>query len=409
MAKNIICAPNILLPKVDDMTKWSVIACDQFTSEQDYWTKLENYVGDAPSTLNLIYPEIYLGADNSKRITEIENSMKNYLDGGIFKVCEKGFILTVRKTKFVPKRLGIILSVDLEEYEYKKGSTTPIRATEATIEERIPPRLQIRKNASIELPHTMLLYDDEKKSIAEKLYQERATLEKVYDFELNMDGGHVEGYFVKDYEWVINAFNGLLGEENMLKKYGNANDFLFAVGDGNHSLATAKAHWENVKKGLTEQEKFDHPARFALVEVVNVYDEGIYFEPIFRFVSDVNVEEFLEGLTKKDIGVASIVKKGGKERLDGKNSLPDGILACDGYIKEYIEKVGGKVDYIHGEQNLQTLVNQTKNSVGITFEKLDKGSLFEYVVKNGSLPKKTFSMGEAIEKRYYLESKKIIR
>jgi uncharacterized protein (DUF1015 family) len=297
-------------------------------------------------------------------------------------------------------------AVDLEKYEYSQKSDALIRATEGTIEERIPPRLKIRKDADVEFPHVMVLFDDEKREITEELYSKRDGLEKLYDFELNMGGGHIEGYFVEG-KGIVEKFNSLLESQRLIDKYGTEDKFLFAVGDGNHSLATAKTHWNNVKATLTEEQKQNHPARYALVELVNIYDEGIYFEPIFRYVYGVDKEKFLKGLTAVDGGIMGVYANNEQKNYKGKNDLPEGIRAVDAYIKKYIAENGGNVDYVHGESNIKNLVDEREDAVGILFEKLDKKDLFRYVSKNGAFPRKTFSMGEGVEKRYYLEGRRI--
>ncbi len=396
----------ILLPNVENMTAWSVIACDQFTSEQDYWQKLEQFVGQNKSTLNLILPEIYLNDKMEERIKKINDNMQCYLDEGVFKTLKDGFVLTVRKTKYKERRIGLIGKLDLEYYDFKKGSKTPIRATEGTIEERIPPRLKIRENAPLEFPHIMVLIDDEKKEIIEGLYEKRDSLKRVYSFDLNMDGGSVEGYFVKDTKKVIKKLSKLANEKRLSSKYNSTDKLVFAVGDGNHSLATAKAHWEKIKATLTEKEIKNHPARYALVEIVNIYDDGIYFKPIHRFVITDDRKNFIEGLKKIDCGLVKIFGDT-LESLNGNVTLPDGIKAVDKYIKEYLEVHGGTVDYVHGEENIKKLVEGNSNSVGILFNEMEKELLFKYVINNGSLPRKTFSMGEGIEKRYYLEGRRI--
>ncbi|MDY6367669.1 MAG: DUF1015 domain-containing protein [Clostridia bacterium] len=397
----------ILLPNVPDMTSFSCIACDQFTGDKKFWQTFENSVKGKPTALDLIFPEVYLSDEPEKRIEKINANIEKYLKDGVFKKLDEGFILTVRSTPFVKRRIGIIGALDLDKYEYGKKTETLIRATEGVIEERIPPRLKIRENAPVEFPHVMVLYDDEKKQIAEHYYEIRESLEKLYDFELSMGGGRVEGYFIKDVDDVIKRFSELLTPERLKSKYGKVDNFAFAVGDGNHSLATAKAHWERVKKTLSEKERENHPARYALAEFNNVYDEGIYFEPIFRFVSGVNANDFIVGAKEKDFGDA-IIYCGGKEiKLNGKNELPQGISAADEYIKDFVSKNGGEVDYIHGESQLKQMVDGDENAFGILFKKLKKEDLFRYVSEKGSFPKKTFSMGEGIEKRYYIEGRKI--
>ncbi len=400
---------NILLPKTEDYSAWACIACDQFTSEQDYWNELEEKVKGKKTTLDLVLPEIYLNDNPDKRIAKINQNIKSYLANGVFIGLEKGFILTVRKTPFVERRIGLMGAIDLDQYDFSQKSSALIRATEGTIEERIPPRLKIRKDADVEFPHVMVLFDDEERAITEKLYENRNTLKKLYDFELNMGGGHIEGYFVSDYDSVLKGFSKLLDSERLIKKYGTDDKFAFAVGDGNHSLATAKTHWNNIKATLSEEERKTHPARFALVELVNIYDEGIYFEPIYRYVFGVDKEKFLSGLNEIDGGDMRIYANDRLEMVAGENQLPEGIRAVDKYIKEFIAENGGEVDYVHGESNLFKLVDGREDAVGILFEKLDKSDLFKYVSKNGAFPRKTFSMGEGVEKRYYLEGRRITK
>jgi uncharacterized protein (DUF1015 family) len=397
----------ILLPKNQDMTAWACIACDQFTSEKDYWDALEKQVAGKKSTLNLTLPEIYLEDNADERIENINKNIKEYLASGVFTELKDGFVLTVRKTPFVERRIGLVGAVDLEEYEYAKQGSL-VRATEGTIEERIPPRLKIRKDADVEFPHVMVLFDDEKREITEKLYENKDKLQKLYDFTLNMGGGAIEGYYVPA-DGIEEKFSNLLASERLIKKYGKDDKFAFAVGDGNHSLATAKTHWNNIKKTLSAEEQENHPARYALVEYVNIYDEGIYFEPIYRYVFGIDKEKFLDGLTAVDGGKMTVYANGKMQAVEGKNSLPDGIRAVDAFVKEYLSKNGGGVDYVHGESNLKKLVDEKGDAVGVLFEKLDKADLFKYVSNNGAFPRKTFSMGEGVEKRYYLEGRRITK
>jgi uncharacterized protein (DUF1015 family) len=397
----------ILLPKTDDMSAWACIACDQFTSQIDYWQNLEKTVAGKPTTLDLFYPEIYLNDNPDKRIAKINENMKRYLTEGLIKELPEGMILTVRSTPFVERRIGIVCAIDLEEYQYSQKSDALIRSTEGTIEERIPPRLKIRKDAEIEFPHVMILFDDEKREIAETLYENRDSLKKVYDFDLNMGGGHIEGYFIEKTDDLIEKISHLIDSERVIKKYGKDDKFLFAVGDGNHSLATAKAHWNAIKENLTEEERKNHPARFALAELVNIYDEGIYFRPIYRYVFGVDVDKFLNGLKQVDGGKIRVHANKTTVKVDGKNALPEGIRAIDAYIKKYLDEFGGEVDYVHGDDDLKNLVDAKCDAVGIMFEEMDKKDLFKYVSTTGALPRKTFSMGEGIEKRYYLEGRRI--
>ena len=402
-----ILPTSIALPDTDDLTDWAVVACDQFTSEPEYWHKLERLTAGKKTALDLVLPEIYLNDNPDRRIEKINENIDSYVKNGCFKFLPNGYVLTVRSTPYVKKRVGLIGSLDLEQYDYSPKSNSLVRATEGTIAERIPPRLKIRENAAMEFPHVMVLFDDEKKEITERLYERRDAMEKLYDFELNMGGGRLQGYFVKNCAEINGKFSALLNEERLISKYGKPDRFLFAVGDGNHSLATAKAHWENVKKTLTAKECETHPARFALCEFVNVYDDGIYFEPIHRVVSGVNPKDFFDGLKKIDAGNIRAYFGTGTYPLYGKASIPDGISKIDAYIAEYLKKHGGEVDYVHGEENLKRIVDENALKVGVLFDKIDKKDLFGYVSRNGALPRKTFSMGEGVEKRYYLEGRMI--
>ncbi len=398
----------ILLPNVSDLTSWACVACDQFTGQKDYWERLDEFVGDKKSALRLILPEIFLNDNVEVRIKEINSMINRYLSDGVFNELPEGFILTVRKTPYAKKRIGLIGAIDLERYDFTEGAKTLVRATEGTIKERIPPRLKIRENAAAEFSHIMVLFDDECREINEELYKNKDNLEKLYDFELNMGGGKIEGYFVRETESVLKAFSRLLDSDRLIKKYGKADPFVFAVGDGNHSLATAKEHWNKLKASLSEDKKKTHPARFALAEFVNVYDDGIYFEPIYRFVNGINVDDFIDGIKRITDARFEIYANGSEVSLGKANDIPDAILKTDEYIKKYISDKGGTVDYIHGKKELYDMVDNDKNSVGICFSKIDKSDLFGYVSKKGAFPKKTFSMGEGIEKRYYLEGKRIL-
>ena len=395
--KSCIAVPEILLPRVGtDMHAWAVIACDQHTSDSAYWSELEQTVGEKPSTLRLTLPEIYLDrADCAVRIGNIAKAMREYRDGGVFRKLPKGFVLVRRKTPYSPVRTGIVLAVDLEEYSYEKQSNASIRATEATILERIPPRLKIRECAELEFPHIMLLYDDPQDLVLGEL-KGRTDLETLYDFELNMGGGHVCGQFVSEYEEVIRRFESL-------KKDG----LLFMVGDGNHSLASAKALWEKIKANLPASEQESHPARYALCEAVNLYDEGIRFEAIHRLVKGVDTADFAKNFSGTGKGNGAFYVSGKKQSISLPEEAADAVRMVDSYISEYVSKNGGSVDYIHGEQALAQFTRENPDYVGICLPKMDKGQLFGQVQRFGSLPRKTFSMGESEEKRYYIEGKEI--
>lgn len=403
--KKIVFAPHILLPeKGTDMTAYAVIACDQFTSQIEYWNDLKEMVGDKLSTFHMIYPEAYLENTNQEKyINQINKNINEYLSHNRLVDIGESFILVERVTDYGVRRLGLVISIDLEEYSYNRGVPCSIKASEATIVERIPPRLRIRKDAPIELPHTLLLFDDKEKTIVERLYQRRNELPCVYDFDLNQKGGHIRGYLIKDTQSVIDAFH------NLYKK--NNNGLMFIVGDGNHSLATAKAHWENVKATLSDKEKETHPARFALVEANNIYDDGIIFEPIHRILFNCS-KEFVDGLKEVCRGDSDVSyaynKNIGKIMLKTPKNAAETYQIIQKYIDSYLEKhPETKVDFIHDESSLLDIANKNPDSVAVVMPALGKGDIFEFVAKDMVLPRKSFSMGHASEKRYYLEAKKI--
>lgn len=395
-----VYVPEILLPREGtDMGKWAVIACDQHTSDRAYWDELENYVKDAPSTLRLTLPEIYLSGDCSARIRAIADTMKRYRKEGVFRKLERGFVLAERKTPYSPVRFGIVLAVDLDAYSYDVNAKAAIKATEATIVERIPPRLKIREGADVEFPHVMLLYNDREDSVLKDLKGALSSLEKLYDFELNMGGGHIRGYFVPCAEEIAARFEALADEDGLV----------FMVGDGNHSLATAKAAWEKIRAGLTEEERQSHPARYALAEAVNLYDDGIRFEAIHRIVTGVDAKKFAAGFPEAAEGDAFLAVQGEKARNPLGKDAAAAVKLADGYISDYIAENGGEVDYIHGEEEILRLTRERADSVGILLPKMDKADLFGTVKRHGCLPRKTFSMGESAEKRYYIEGKEIVK
>ncbi len=387
--------PQILLPANADMTRWAVNACDQFTSDNAYWEAVDAFVGAAPSALRLIFPEIYLKDNPQQRIKDINVNMQSYLSNGVFKQLEEGFVLVERTTQS-GTRTGIVLAIDLEDYDFKVGSKALIRSTEATILERIPPRVKIRENAPIELPHVMLLYNDKTNSVLKKVKRGRV----LYDFDLNMGGGHAKGTFIDNPQDIAQAFYSLAENTD----YGNGENLLFAVGDGNHSLATAKTCWENVKRTLPKEEQQNHPARFALCEAVNIYDPALCFEPIHRLVKTDKAEEFVRGYNPVGGGSASVVVNGKKTAVAFNGNVPEGIRQLDEYIAYFINKNGGEVDYIHGESELIALSSM---GVGVILPAIGKDDFFRLIVTGGNLPRKTFSMGEGNEKRYYIEAKAI--
>ena len=403
MDKRIVVAPHILLPrKGTDMSAYAVIACDQFTSQVEYWNDLKDMIGDKLSTFHMIYPEAYLESTNqSEYIQKINQTIDSYLKDNLLVDMGECFILVERVTAYGVRRLGLVISIDLEEYSYERGVPCSIKASEATIVERIPPRLKIRKDAPIELPHTLLLFDDKEKSNIEQLYAKRKELDLLYDFELNQNGGHIRGYLVKDTEAVIKKFNDIYKKNN--------NGLMFIVGDGNHSLATAKAHWENIKKTLSKEEQENHPARFALVEANNVYDDGIIFEPIHRILFNAgDFQKELDALDGNGQLAYAYSQKGGKKAIKTPKSAAETYQIIqkliDKNLKEHPEM---KVDFIHDESSVLEIADKNPDSLAIVMPALGKSDIFEFVAKDMVLPRKSFSMGHASEKRYYLEAKKI--
>lgn len=390
--------PEILLPATADMQKWAVNACDQYTSDAEYWKNVEAETAGSPSAFNLIFPEIYLKDNPGQRIARINQTMRKYIADGVFKTVKGGFIL-VERTTAAGTRTGIVLSVDLEDYSFEKGTKALIRSTEATILERIPPRVEIRKNAEIELPHVMVLYDDETDGVLKSVKRG----EVLYDFDLLFGGGHVKGTYITNPEQVTDALYALTDEKRALKKYGSAEKLLFAVGDGNHSLATAKTCWENLKRTLTEEQRQNHPARFALVEAVNIYDKALNFEPIHRLVKTAKPELFAEGLKTSGGQKAYIVIGGQKREIPFNTDIPQGIRELDGYISRFVQTYGGEVDYVHGEEELKTFTQS--GGAGVILPAIGKSDFFRTIISGGNLPRKTFSMGEGNEKRYYIEAK----
>lgn len=397
---NVIKAPKILLPKQSiDLNKWSVIACDQFTSEPEYWQELSESVKDAPSTLQMIFPEVYLGKNEDERIKSINQHMNKYLQNDYFEEPKECFVLVDRKTFYKERRLGLIISIDLDAYDYSEKTNSLIRATEKTVVSRIPPRVKIRKDALLEIPHIQLLMDDRDLHIIENLYQRRHDFTKIYDFELNMKGGHLTGYQIEETKNVISDLEKLIKD-----------NLLFIVGDGNHSLATAKACWELIKPTLNEMERKTHPSRYAMVELINIHDDGLEFEPIHRVLFHAN-EDFVDGLMKLANGSSDcfiIHQKTKKIGFPITNNAPEAIRLVQDYIDDYLSNHKDvEVDYVHGEDSLLSICKKHPTAIGITLPPIDKSDIFEYVAHYGVLPRKSFSMGEASEKRYYLECRKI--
>jgi uncharacterized protein (DUF1015 family) len=396
--------PTILLPSAKvPLETWAVVACDQFTSEPEYWQEVERKVQPVPSTYHIILPEAYLEApDKIQRIVNINRTMQQYLDESILEPSLKGFIL-VRRTMLTGKvRTGLVVAIDLDEYDFHSGSKSLVRASEKTVIERIPPRVQIRENAPIESPHILVLIDDPLKKVIEPIYETllRQNIQPLYDTELMMRGGKVAGYSVTD-PTLLNTV------ALSLKQIKKADGFLYAMGDGNHSLATAKACWDQLKGSLSEEQKQTHSAKYALVELNNIHDQGMDFEPIHRILFDVDKQDLLSYLQGNGAEV-TLVQGNQTEtiRLQERNShLTVGVLQIllDEYLTSHPK---AKIDYIHGEASLRKLSTE-ENSIGFLLEGMDKSELFPTISMDGALPRKTFSMGEAEEKRYYMECRRI--
>lgn len=396
---------DILLPEGCDMTRWSVVACDQYTSEPEYWEEVDSLVGGSPSALRLILPEIYLGReDTPAKIRDINRKIREYLNNGAFREYKNAMIYVERVQSDGKVRRGIVGAIDLEQYDYRAGSKSAVRATEATVVERIPPRLEIRKDAEIELPHIMILIDDPKMTVVEPLAEK--PLEKLYDFPLMQGGGSIAGYLLREGE--------IAEVDSALAALQKNCEMLFAMGDGNHSLATAKEHYEKLKRENPDADLSNHPARYALCEIVNLHSEALEFEAIHRIVNVKDPEKMLFEMseTLHLSGIKSeqsvTVHRGNKHRtlyiLKPTSKLAVGSV--QNFLDDYLKRNGGTIDYIHGADVLKRLA-EVDGAAGFELEPMRKEDLFPAVVTDGALPRKTFSMGHAADKRYYLEARKI--
>ncbi|GAP20315.1 DUF1015 domain-containing protein [Leptolinea tardivitalis] len=429
--------PDILIPKSGiDLQKWAVIACDQFTSQPEYWEEVKKIVGDSPSTLNLILPEVFLGKeDEQSRIESTYYHMQAYLQQSVFASFEG--MIAVERTVGSAKRKGLILALDLEKYDFNRGSQTMIRATEGTILDRLPPRIKIRQKASLELPHILVLIDDPEKTVIEPVIEAVESTPTVYDFDLMLESGHIRGWKVTNpqiEEALVAALENLAKPANFQKKYRVGPEkgvLLYAVGDGNHSLATAKSVWEMNKAKLG----MDHPSRYALIELENLHDPALVFEPIHRILAGANPETVLAGmhafygarLKTETVDSMQTMKTKIKEHsgfsqcfgmltadnflvaevMQPESNLPVGTLQA--FLDSWLKTANTvKIDYVHGDDVLSNLSAQPSH-VGFYLPAMSKGELFRTVILDGALPRKTFSMGEAREKRFYLEARKITK
>ena len=406
----------ILLPAAGVKPEtWACIACDQYTSEPEYWEKAFAVAGDAPSAIRLILPEYNL-KNSESLIPQIHRTMADYLAQGLLTpAVNPGFILCER-TIASGTRLGLVCAVDLEQYSFEKGSLPLIRPTEQTITDRLPPRLKIRRGAPVELTHIMILIDDPDRTVLEPLQAAKASLRKVYDFDLMMNGGHLAGWAVDSAEALAQVDQSL----NALMDTKGENPLLLAVGDGNHSLATAKAYWNEIRESLTEAERENHPARYALCEIVNIHDEALLFEPIYRIVTGTTRAAVMaDWKAYAEAKGMSLAAEGSDHRFtvvsaDGEETVavlnPEGAIPCE-TIQKFLDSFLSRhpeagIDFIHGEGSLRALAAKPE-TVGFLLPDIDKHSFFKDVEKLGVLPRKTFSMGEADEKRFYREAKRI--
>jgi hypothetical protein len=424
-----VVAPDILIPNPSvDLYKWAVVACDQYTSERSYWERVAKLVQDAPSTLRLIFPEVYLEDPNrQERIDQINATMHEYLDNHMFDTYSESFFLVQRITHDGKHRWGLMAALDLEAYDYRVDSTSLIRATEGTIVSRIPPRKQIRKDAPLELPHILVLINDPQGQLIERLAASCNTFPLVYDTPLMEQGGQVRAYQISQeaLDQVADAF------EQLVAAVDPKNPLVFAMGDGNHSLATAKSCWEDIKQELTPEQQENHPSRYALVELENIFDAGLVFEPIHRVLFSCSREAFFTTLerycdhytleTINDLTNLEdkIVSSDGIQRFgytDATGTLivsvtnPASSIAA-GTLQSVIDDLTQSdqkiaVDYTHGDQVTAKLGSEQGN-IGLFLPAIDKHSFFDSIIADGALPRKTFSMGEAHEKRFYLEARKI--
>lgn len=405
--ERVVKVPKILLPKKGiDMEKWATIACDQFTSTPEYWERLVAFVGDSPSTLKLTCPEIYLSRDVSGEVKKVQAEMRKYLDEGIFDERE-GFVLVERQVGN-DYRIGLMAAIDLDAYDWHRVRT-PIRATEDTLMERLPVRISIRKGAEIEAPHAIILMDDREKDIIEPLYAARDGFEKLYDFELNMGGGHIRGWLVprQREQEILDKIAALNTPELQIEKYGSDAGIMLAVGDGNHSVATAKVCYEELKQSLTGEQQKTCPARYMLVELVNLHGGGMEFSPIHRYFK-VRDDEFVAKLKASLYGDGrlKIMYKGGEEYIKCPENAGTAITEIQSLVEAYIKETGAEIDYVHDVTHLKECVDKS-DGMGIVMPAFSRSDLFGYVVNVGNLPKKAFSIGEAEQKRYYLECRKI--
>lgn len=399
---------DILLPQKADMQKWSVIACDQYTSQPEYWDQLRDYVGNAPSSLHMVFPEAYLNQDDENRIASINRTMQDYLQNGLFRSYPETFFYVERTLLDGSIRRGLIGKLDLMQYEYGEKSQSLIRPTEKTVESRIPPRVKIREYAALELPHIMVLIDDPGKSVIEPVSDEAGSYETLYDFDL-WEGGRIRGKKVpkEKNQAILAALDSLFS-----RHYDQGNPAIL-VGDGNHSLATAKACFEKLRQTLPKEQWINHPSRWALTELVNLQDSALKFEPVHRVVFDTDPKTLLydlqEAFPAQGNGFPLQCMVQGQEQTIPVG-FPAGLLPIgplQKFLDAWLHTHAGILDYIHDDGALRELASRP-GSVGFLLPPMEKDALVPTVQQEGSLPRKTFSLGHSCEKRYYLEARKIL-
>ena len=409
---NVFKSTDILLPRDVELERWSVIACDQFTSDPAYWQRVRATAGDGPSTIHLILPEAELGgAGEAETVEAINAAMERYLKENVFAVYSNSYVYVERTLADGSVRPGLLGAVDLEQYDYHAGSNSAIRATEKTVLERIPPRQRVRKDAAIELPHVLMLCDDDQKTLIEPIGDIKDTLPKLYDFELMEQGGRIRGWLVqgqaaKNFDDRLAAFSASVAE-----KYADlGGSILLAVGDGNHSLATAKSCYEALKAAQPDADLSAHPARYSLVELENIHDPSLVFAPIHRIITDADADKLLSDLNavcaEQGYAVEWVIgERSGTVYLDqARGELAVAVL--QEFLDKWLAENAGGIDYIHGDDEVRQLA-QKPNAIGFLLPPMEKHQVFGGVISGGGLPRKTFSMGHAREKRYYLEGRKI--
>ena len=399
---------DILIPAKGDMSKWAVIACDQFTSEPEYWAECERLVGDADSALRLMLPEAWLESDRAEGAEgRINAEMERCLRENVFRVLEKSFVYLERQQSDGRIRRGLVGAVDLEQYDFTPGSHAAIRSTEDTVADRLPPRVKVRKGAALEMPHAMVLMNDPEDAVLGALEARKERFEKVYDFELMQGSGHIRGWRVSggEAEAVSAAIRALT----------ETADMAMAMGDGNHSLATARLCWLDIREKLSESQRENHPARYALVELNNIHEAAIDFEPIHRILLDTETDAFLNEAERffeeasrdgESHAIRCITAEGQREIIVRGLTIGETIGAAERFALDYLKRHGGRIDYIHGDDTVAAM-GRERGSCAMVLPAMDKTELFTSVERSGPFPRKSFSIGHARDKRFYLECRKI--